>query len=127
MTSMELDFGSEAAASIAQKKIDRLVDDAVASVGLGTAAGACGCTPAQLRDAIDGRNGRRLPTMWALRIAKLAGGQYRDSIQDAINEFIDPGPVATDAQYIAALVEAFESFGDQGKAVLAHVRRRAKR
>jgi len=127
MSPMELDFGQDAAAAAAQRKIDRLVEDAVASVGLSTAAGACGCTSQQLRDALDGRNNRRLPYTWALRIAKLAGGDYRDRIQDAINEYIDPSPPATDSQFIAELIEGYKQFGPQGEVVLAAIRRRCKR
>lgn len=127
MTPLDLDFGFNVEADQADRKIRRTVEDAVAVLSLGVAAGLCGCTPAQLRDAMDGRNGRRLPTDWVMRIARKVGGDLRDRIQDALNDFMDPGAPATDAQLIESLKTSLKAFGLKGEEELAAVLRRLKR
>lgn len=127
MTALELDFGFDSAAELADRKVRRAVEDAVSVLSLSVAAGACGCTAAQLRDALDGRNGRRLSSDWVMRIARKVGGDYRDRIMDAQNEFMDPGAAATDQAFIAALIEGYAGFGEFGAQQLAAIRRRCKR
>lgn len=104
------------------------VNDAVASMGLGTAAGACGVKPNVLRGALDGAGGRHFPTEWAAIIAARVGdGVLSNRIRQAIKALFGLHEPDTDPQYIHRLEQGYGAFGAIGGAELARHRRESRR
>jgi hypothetical protein len=125
-----LDFGAAAHVSDAYRKLTRAVDDAVTALTLEVASGATDVAKADLRDMIDGRKGRRLPTDVAAIIARRIGaGRYQDAIFAALRDMFgasDPSPEA-DEPYIQRLEEALLEYGTHGAETLTRCRREARR
>lgn len=104
------------------------VNDAVASMGLGTAAGACGVKPNVLRGALDGAGGRHFPVHWAAIIAARVGdGALSNRIRNAIKALFGMYESDTDPQYINRLEQGYAAFGAIGQAELARHRRESRR
>jgi hypothetical protein len=128
MTPIALDFGPRDRAARVHKRLVTKVDDAVSALTLGVAAGAIGCRPPALRDALDGRNGSRLSSEWAGIIAERVGpGALQDAILDAIREQFGLYQPESDRDYIHRLEGGFLRFGEAGMAMLAQLRREARR
>lgn len=110
------------------KRLVLAVEDACAVLGLGCAAGAVGCTSQALRDALDGRNNRRLPVEWAALIAERVGaGAARDAILAAIKSMFGLIEPDSDADYIHRLEQGYAAFGAIGQAELSRHRRESRR
>lgn len=109
------------------KRLMAALEDAVQSMGLGVAAGACGVKPNVLRGALDGAGGRHFPTEWAARIAARVGGNLGDRIRQAIRELFDLTEPDTDPEYIHRLEGGYAEFGPQGTRELARHRRESRR
>lgn len=84
MTQPALDFGSDYRVSEAHRAVLRAVGDAVDSVGLMIAAGACGCRTSELSDALSGRSNRYLRIEWVLAIMDVATVDFKVRIADAL-------------------------------------------
>jgi hypothetical protein len=130
MMAPPLDFGAAAVVGEAYRKLTRAVDDAVTALTLEVASGATDVAKADLRDMIDGRKGRRLPTDVAAVIARRIGpGRYQDAIFAALREMfgaVDASP-EPDALYIDRLENALREYGARGRETLAQCRREARR
>lgn len=131
MSSIPLDFGVKARRQQMARDLRRTVNDATNSVGLGCAAAACGCDPSDLREALDGKRGRRLPLEWAIAVADVAGGSYRAAVFAAILEPYDltakPARPMPDGEYVVLLEAILSDLGQVGEELLARARREARR
>ena len=81
------------------------------------AAGYCRCRSGNLADALEGRDGRRLPIEWAIAIALRVGPAERDAIMQAIAKAAGytVARVKTDAEAYAELrLAVVERFGQAG-------------
>ena len=98
-------------------------------MGMGVAASACGLkTSAQLREMIDGVNGRRMSTEIAAIIAERVGpGHLRDAILDAIRGMFGLHQPEADKPYIHRLEDGYDDFGEMGAKKLAEIRKAARR
>lgn len=132
MSLIPLDFGAKSRREQVARDLRRTVNDAVDSIGLGCAAAACGCEPSELREAIDGKRGRRLPLEWVIAVADVAGGAYRAAIFAAV---LGPYGLATtaanpmsDADYVHHLEEVVrKGMGPAGDDLVSRARREARR
>lgn len=132
MSPIPLDFGAPERRRHVAAAIRRAVNDAVDSVGLGCAAGACGCEPPELREALDGKRGRRLPLEWAIAVCDVAGASYRLAVFAAILGPYDleprPARPMTDAEYARHLEDMVrDQLGAVGGDVVARAKREARR
>lgn len=112
------------------KPLKRALGNAVASLTNYVAAGACGCTPPELSDALSGR--RRFPTEWAIAIADMAGGELGEAIVTAILaplglRAVSTAPVEPDGPFIHRLELGYLEFGELGRTALARHRKAAGR
>lgn len=132
MSPIPLDFGAPERRRQVAAAIRRAVNDAVDSIGLGCAAGACGCEPPELREAIDGKRGRRLPLEWAVAVCDVAGASFRLAIFAALLGPYDlearPARPMDDAQYARHLEDIVrDQLGTTGSDVVQRARREARR
>lgn len=72
MKQESLDFGRDTRASEALRHQLRALNDIVDAVGLGVAAGACGCRAQDLSDALGGRENRHMRIAWQNALLDLA-------------------------------------------------------
>ena len=129
MSSLAFDFGSSERTAYYDRQLRRAVDDASQAMGPAQAATACGLkTSGQLREMIDGTNGRRMSTDIAAVIADRIGpGSYRDAIIDAIKGLFGMHQPEADGPYIRRLEDGYSDFGPQGTGELAEIRKAARR
>jgi hypothetical protein len=132
MTTESLDFGMKDRVARASRSVRRAVEDAVAAIGLSTAAGACGADAPRLSDALAERNNRRLPMEWVVAIAHVAPVELRDAILEALlapfNLRVCAGKPLSDAEYIALLErEIAEEHGASGARTIAGAKKAARR
>lgn len=132
MSSFPLDFGARARREQIARDLRRTASDAVDSIGLGCAAAACGCEPSDLREALDGKRGRRLPLEWVIAVADVAGGSYRAAVFAALLEpfGFEPRPAKpmSDAEYVRHLEEVVrEQLGVAGVEAVNRARKEARR
>jgi hypothetical protein len=130
MSAGSLDYGAAEAVADAYRQMVRAVDDAVMALTMEVAAGATDIGKTDLRDMIDGRKGRRLPTDVAAIIARRIGpGRIQDRIHEALRDMfgIANRVVEPDGPYIQRTEAALLAFGVQGWAALALCRRQANR
>lgn len=69
-----------------QRRLIRVVEDAVAAMGLVVAAGHCGASKQSIVDALAGRDSRHLRSEWVTQIAKHAPEEFRRAIARALVE-----------------------------------------
>lgn len=79
-----LDFGRPHRVATAYRRLLRTLSDAVDSIGLLQAAGACDARKSELADALNGRDGRYLRVEWLLAICDAAPPDFRARIIDAL-------------------------------------------
>lgn len=132
MSPIPLDFGAPERRRQVAIAIKRAVNDAVDSIGLGCAAGACGCEPPELREAIDGKRGRRMPLEWAVAICDVACASFRAAVFAAILSPYDlearPARPMTDAEYARHLEDMVrDQLGATGVDVVQRAKREARR
>lgn len=128
MTALPLENVSADGVRRDNKRLVLAVEDAVASLTLGVAAGALGTTPSRLRDTLDGRNGSRLPVEWAAVIAERVGpGSLRDEILLLIKSMFGLIEPDSDPEFIHRLEGGYADFGEMGSKQLAKLRREARR
>lgn len=82
-----LDFGRSHRVAAAYRRLLRTVSDAVDSIGLLQAAGACDARRSELADAINGRDGRYLRVEWLMAIIDASPQDFRARIIDALVEW----------------------------------------
>lgn len=87
MTQEALDFGRSHRVSVAYRRLLRVVGDAVDSIGLVQAAGACDARKTELNDALQGRDGRYLRVEWLMSIIDIAPPDFRARIYAALGEW----------------------------------------
>lgn len=119
MTANPLDFGLHWSAEEDHRAILRVIDDAIAQVGLDVAAGACRADAADVRNAVSERNGRHLRVRWAQAIARIAPLETRIEIARAfvgpLGLDVVPAKELTPEQKIERLTGALRGFGEQGE------------
>lgn len=114
----ELDFGTLERARDAKRRVLRAVDDAVGMLTLSVAAGACDMRASDLRDAIDGRNGRRLDVEAVIAIALRAPAEVQRRIWDALNEVLGDRPKSPQEELAELKLAVVEQFGQAGAALV---------
>ena len=132
MSPIPLDFGAQERRRQVAAAVRRAVNDAVDSIGLGCAAGACGCDASELREALDGKRGRRLPLEWAVAICDVAGASFRLAVFAAILAPYDletrPARPMSDGEYARHLEDLVrDQLGATGGDVVQRARREARR
>lgn len=96
MTQESLDFGRTDRVARRDDRLRLVAADAVDSIGLLVAAGACDARPSELRDALSGREGRYLRSGWIVALLDIAPPHHRVRILAALAEPI--GYVVAPAQ-----------------------------
>lgn len=114
----ELDFGTLERARSARRAVVRAVEDAVAMLSLSVAAGACDMRASDLRDALDGRNGRRLDLEAVLAIALRAPGEIRLRIWQALADALFAKPRSPEEELAELRLAVVEQFGQAGAALV---------
>lgn len=115
MSQDSLDFGRTFRVADGARKLYRLANDAVDQTGLLTAAGACGCSHADLRRALD-RDGRSLKVEWAMSIAAVAPLDVSLAIENAFvspsgHVVANPFPPMTDRERADTAMAVINSLG----------------
>jgi hypothetical protein len=121
MTQESLRFDRLHTVADSAREVYRHVGDAVASLGLLQAAGACGIDRGDLRRSLD-RDGRRVAVEHAMSIAALTADSNPTLaekicaalVRPAGLEVCQPGPPLTDAERAARLEAALRSLGPVG-------------
>lgn len=128
MSTGSLNFPPLARLDELEQKLRKKVANAIAAMGLDTAAGACGLKDSQLSDMVAGRGGRRMSTDIAAVIAERIGpGRYRDDIVAVVREMFALFQPESDGLYAHRLEGALLRFGEPGAEMLAQCRREARR
>lgn len=115
MSQDSLDFGRTFRVADGVRKLYRLANDAVDQTGLLISAGACGCSHADLRRALD-RDGRSLKVEWAMSIAAVAPIDVSIAIEKAFvspshRTVVDTAPPLTDKERADRLEAVIASLG----------------
>lgn len=124
MSQEPLDFGRLYRVTDGTRSVYRALNDAVDSVGILPAAGACGIDRTDLRRALD-RDGRRLAVEHALSIAAVAEYDARRKIVEPFVETLgfviaDDLPTLTDRQRADRLEGALRALGPIGELALTN-------
>lgn len=119
----EIDFGIKDRVQRADDEVVRVVNDAIATVGLSVAAGACGVLSSRLKEYTSARGGRHLPYEFAIAIGIVAGREYQRKIADAMVRAFDlkscPIVELTPEQRLARLEERVtRRFGEAGAEIV---------
>lgn len=130
MSSETLDFGRDYRVSEAQRALLRVLNDAVDSVGLLQAAGACGCRTQDLSDALGGRPNRYVRIEWVLAIMDIVDIVLRQRIVTALVGWCGFGVTAarplSPAEKLAKLeARVLSKFGAAGAELVEEVKRTA--
>jgi hypothetical protein len=123
-----LDYGRDYRVSEAQRGILRALNDAVDSISLIVAAGACGCRTQDLSDALSGRANRYVRIEWVLAIADASPLDFKLCITDALIGWLgfraEPRKPLTPAEKLARLEQRVTAkFGAAGVELLDELRK----
>jgi hypothetical protein len=119
MSQESLDFGRLYKVSDGVRAVYRHATDAVDSVGIVVAAGACGIDRGDLRRALD-RDGRKLAVEHAIAIAAVSSFTFREQIAQAFCHPLDfkvanAAPPMTASEKAARLETALRALGPVGE------------
>lgn len=125
MSQEPLDFGRLYRVADGARSVYRAINDAVDSIGILPAAGACGIDRGDLRRALD-RDGRKIAIEHALAIAAVADYDASRRIIEPIAETIgfsitDDLPRLTDRQRADRLEGALRALGPIGEQAMRSV------
>jgi hypothetical protein len=118
MSQEALDFGRDHRVTEWQRRMLRVVNDAVDAIGLLIAAGACGCRTSELADALAGRSGRYLRLEWVGAIRDASPIDFKHRIDSAFcspEHRVEARKALTPAERLAQLEARIASrFGQAG-------------